>query len=461
MSRATAPLVLLTLACAPSTPEPSLVIRDVTVIPMTGVDSLPAHTVVIRGDRIVVVGPARDTEAPPGALVIEGAGRYLIPGLIEMHGHTSKTRASALPLYVAHGVTTLRDAGSEHAEVLRWRAEIRRGERVGPRMLLAGPYLESLRNIERMRRDPPEARVEPFERARIPIGSPEDARRVIDSLARLELDFLKIRTVQDRETYLALGAAADRAGLRLTGHVVSPSGSDLLAAGQDLVDHGFPPTLDTLPAATRRAFWRELARRDVAVVPTLVTVTESGLRPTAYLHALARDTAGAGHPLRPYLSAFLALDWQEQADEASDERLAVYARFWPMWLRYAREMREEGVRLLAGSDVAVLNIFPGATLHEEIRLLADSVGLTPQEALAAATRRSAEWLGLADSVGSVAPGKVADLVLLRENPLADLRRTRAIDGVVLRGRLYDRRGLDSLLTAVREMPDLRANDWLR
>ena len=112
-----------------------------------------------------------------------------------MHAHTSKTRASALGLYVVNGVTTIRDQGSEHAEVLRWRREIRAGTRVGPRMLIAGPYLESRNNIERMRRDPPESRVEPFERARIPIGSPDDARRVIDSLARLE-------RYQEAEPYL-------------------------------------------------------------------------------------------------------------------------------------------------------------------------------------------------------------------------------------------------------------------
>lgn len=183
---------------------------------------------------------------PAGATVVDGTGKYLIPGLIEMHGHTSKTRASALGLYVVHGVTTLRDQGSEHAEVLRWRREIRSGERVGPRMLIAGPYLESRSNIERMRRDPPEARVEPFERARIPVGSPEEARRIIDSLAGLELDHFKIRTVQDRETYLALNEAANRHGIPLVGHVVVRPPTLLIEAGQDGVDHGFYTLLDSL-----------------------------------------------------------------------------------------------------------------------------------------------------------------------------------------------------------------------
>lgn len=108
----------------------------------------------------------------------------------------------------------------------------------------------------------------------------------------------------------------------------------------------------------------------------------------------------------PYLSAFTILDWREQLEKFTDEGLAFLERAWPIWLEHTREMREAGVRLMPGSDVAVLNIFPGASLHEELRLFVDSVGMTPEEALASATRRSAEWLGLAESVGTIEVGKV-------------------------------------------------------
>ena len=203
----TAVLLLGSLGCAvgrgheqapTAIEQPAVVIRDVTIIPMTGGSSASGQSVVVRDGRIAEIGPSACVRIPTRAAVVDGRGKYVIPGLFEMHAHASKTRASALGIYVVYGVTTVRDQGSEHAEVLRWRREIRAGQRVGPRMLIAGPYLESLRNVERMRRDPPEARVEPFERARIAIGSPADARRVIDSLATLELDHFKIRTVQDR-----------------------------------------------------------------------------------------------------------------------------------------------------------------------------------------------------------------------------------------------------------------------
>jgi imidazolonepropionase-like amidohydrolase len=457
-------LVLALLACTPTAraTQDALAIRHVTVIPMTSnTGPLARHTVIVSDGRITALGPDGRVAVPSGATEVDGTGKYLIPGLFEMHGHTSKTRASALGLYVLHGVTTLRDQGSEHAEVLRWRREVRAGERVGPRMLIAGPYLESLRNIERMRRDPPEARVEPFERARIPVGSPADARRVIDSLAVLELDHFKVRTVQDPETFLALNAAAAAHGKRLVGHVVTPSHTFFLESGQDGVDHTFPISLDSLPLAERTAFWRELAARDIGVVPTLVTITESVFRPLEYYKLLINDTTGATHPLRPYLSAFLVLDWREQAAEVTPQRRAAIERAWPIMLKHVREMREAGVRLLAGSDVAVLNVFPGASLHDELRLFVDSLGMSPQEALASATRRPAEWLGLADSVGTIETGKVADLVLLEANPLDDITNTRRIAAVVLRGRLFQRRELDALRAAVAAMPERRINDWVR
>ena len=155
------------------------------------------------------------------------------------------------------------------------------------------------------------------------------------------------------------------------------------------------------------------------------------------------------------------LDWREQVEEATPQRRTVIERFWPVWLRQVREMREAGVRIMAGSDVAVLNVFPGASLHEELRLFVDSVGMTPIEALASATRKPAEWLGLADSVGTIARGKVADLVLLDANPLADINNTTRVAAVVLRGKLFQRGDLDTLRAAVAVMPDRRVNDWVR
>ncbi len=439
-----------------------LVIRNVRVFPATGAPVMESATVVVRGERIHTVGPAADVDIPPGARVIEGRGRVLVPGLIEMHAHLSKTRASALGVLVVNGVTTVRDMGGEHAELLRWRGEIRSGGRIGPRLLIAGPYLESQSNIERMRRDPPEERVEPFERARIAVASPERATAIVDSLAGLELDFLKIRTVQDSATYRALNAAADRNGLRLVGHLptgITPDAA--LQAGQDGIEHFIYPTLDARSREERMELWRGFAAAGVAMVPTLVVLEQSIMPPVERLRAVIEDSLGEIEPRRRYLSRFLVLDWREQLLEASDARRVAVRAVLPNIVRNLREMEETGVLILPGSDLAVLNIFPGSSLIDEMKLFVRDLGITPARVIERATRDAARFLGIADSVGTIEVGKVADLLLVDGDPLQDIDALRRPAGVTLRGRHFDRAELDALLARVLDTPDLRTNDWRR
>jgi imidazolonepropionase-like amidohydrolase len=439
-----------------------LAIRNVTVVPGTGAKMIENATVVIRDDRIAATGPAAQTRVPSGARVIEGTGKFLLPGFIEMHGHLSKTRASALGLFVANGVTTLRDMGGDHEELLRWRRDVRAGRRLGPRILMAGPYLEAARNVERMRKDPPEERVEPFERTRIPVGSPEEARRIVAELAGRELDFLKIRTVQNRETYLALNQAADAHGLPLVGHVSGIPPEVVLASGQDGVEHGFYPSLDGKTREERLAIWRRFAERGIPIVPTLVTLFEATFPSTEQLRAVVEDENGQLDPRRQYISRYMVLDWREQVLEASDERRQTLRKLWEeVARRDLREMHEAGMELLVGSDAAVLNIYPGYSLHDEMLLFVRELGMTPAEVIERATSRSARALRIADSVGTVERGKVADLVLLEANPLEDIRNTRRIAAVILRGTLYDSQGIKRILATVRAAPDRRVDDWGR
>lgn len=450
----------LAACAAPS--EDVLAIRHVTVIPMTGEPPMADATVLIRGERVDAVGPTADVDVPRGAREIDGAGRYLIPGLIEMHAHLSKARASALGLFIVNGVTTVRDVGGDHEELVAWRREVRAGERLGPRILIAGPYLEAANNIDRMRRDPPEARVEPFERTRIGVASPADARRIVDSLATLELDFLKIRTVQDHETYRALNEAAHAHGLKLVGHIAGLPPELVLEAGQDGVEHAFYPTLDGLSRDERMTIWRQLAERGVAIVPTLVAYTNSTLEEPDRLRAIVEDSIGEIEPRSGYLSRFLLLDWREQVLEMPDENTrSLWTQVFDSIVRNLHEMHEAGVDLLVGSDVAVLNVYPGSSLHEEMAHFVDHLGMTPADVLERTTRMSAAFLGIADSVGTVASGQVADLVLLDANPLEDIRNLGRIASVILRGTVYDSNGLEQVLAAVDTAHDQTVNDWLR
>jgi imidazolonepropionase-like amidohydrolase len=441
--------------------EEVLAIRHVTVIGGANGRSLERAAVVIRGDRITSVGPDRTIQIPANARILDGRGKFLVPGFIDMHAHLSKTRASSLGLFVVHGITTVRDMGGDHEELLRWRREIRSGDRVGPSMLIAGPYLESAGNVARMRSTPPEELAEPVERTRVSVDSPEEARRIVGLLATRQVDHIKIRTVQDRETYMAIGEAARSHKLPLVGHAFGISPEDILASGQQSIEHVLFPTLDEMSDDARLALFRRFAARGIGIVPTLVTFTKSIFPPDDALQAIVQDTEGRVDARRRFLSRFLVMDWREQAQEQTAERRAQMRPVYLSSLRNLREMRRAGVRIMAGSDVAVLNIFPGSSLHEELELMVNELAMTPAEAIDSTTIRSAEFVGLGQSVGSVSEGRIADLVLLEANPLVDIRNTRAINAVVLRGRVFDRADLDGLLKGVAASEDVRVNDWPR
>jgi predicted amidohydrolase YtcJ len=179
------------------------------------------------------------------------------------------------------------------------------------------------------------------------------------------------------------------------------------------------------------------------------------------LRAIVDDEGGQVEPRRKYLSRFMILDWKEQLLETSVERQQALQALWGPLVATVREMHEAGMEILAGSDVAVLNIYPGSSLHDEMQLFVTALGMTPAEALERATRRSARFLGIGDSVGTVERGKIADLVLLEADPLADVSNTRRIAAVVLRGTLYDASGISTLLAGVAAAPDRKIDDWGR
>ena len=461
--RARCAALTLALACAtwttqrqPSAP-PSLVIRNIGVVRAERPEVSLAD-VAVRDGRIVYVGPTAGLPALPDAQAIDGTGRFLVPGLIDMHTHVSKTRGSSLGLLVAHGVTTVRDMGGDHAELLRWRQEIVAGQRLGPRLVIAGPYLESAKNAARQHGTPPQEMIEPVERTRIGVGTPADADRIIAQIAARGVDHLKIRTVEDRTTYLAIGAAARRHGLALTGHFQPLPFDDFFASGQRSIEHAFVPSLQERPAAERSAFIGRVARERIALVPTLVVLENLGGPDDASLKAGVEAVEKSGRRL---LSAYLRAEWREQLAEQGADRRKVYGELHQSARRDFAEMRAAGVRILAGTDIGVLNIVPGRSLHDELALLVRDIGMTPHEALLAATVHAAAVMGLDRELGSIATGRQADMILLDANPLDDIGHISRISGVVLRGRYFDRTGLDKVLDDVAASPDVAANDWPR
>ncbi|HEX9166465.1 MAG TPA: amidohydrolase family protein [Gemmatimonadales bacterium] len=444
--------VLAVLAPAAEAQQP-VAFTDVRVVDVAAGQVRPATTVVVTGNRVTAVGAGQ--AVPAGARRIDGQGKYLIPGLWDMHVHLSMAGREALPVLLANGVTAVRDMGGSGPTVMAWRDSVAAGSLVGPRIKAPGRIVESARWLNAVI-----GRVEPLNqpalltelRNRFAIDSAPDGPRIVDSLRRLGADFIKIRNFPSPAAYFPFARAAREAGLPVAGHgppaeflgIVSDSGFASFEHSLIAIRNArLAPALSTMPDSAQRALIQRLARNGTAWNPTLVSGRVRFI-PDSAKRRMIDDSTGASDPRLRFVSPTLRQEWRaglalEGASQPDDwGAVEQEAR------RSVRRFADLGVTLLAGTDLGVITLVPGFALHDELEMLADA-GLTPREVLAAATINPARVMGLSDSMGTIAPGQAADLLLLDTNPLEDIRATRAIRGVMANGRWYDRAALDRLL----------------
>ena len=423
---------------------PRLVVLDVTVISPRQNRVVPHRNVVIEDDRIAAVVPA-SSRVPENARVVRAEGRFLIPGLWDAHVHLTKAGMLSLPLFVANGVTGVRDMGSDLIDIAAWRSEIGGGELIGPRIKTSGHILESRANVERMKR---EATIEPVDRIRVGVANAAEGRWAVNHLADAGVDHIKMRTSPDAETFQAVAEEAKRRHLPLAVHPIG-SPEDLLRAGVRSVEHflAYPP-LDALHDRERRALFRKVAAAGMYMSNTMVNI--DGLISTPYERGqrIVNDTGGALDPRRKYVCGYLIDDWREQIEEGKGASYDELRKQLPNLYRDFRQMREEKVPFLAGTDVGVVFMYPGFSLHDELEQLVRHVGFTPMEALAVATAGVPSFYGDAASAGAIEAGQPADLVLLDANPASDIRNSKRIRAVSVGGRWLDRAELDRLLADV-------------
>jgi imidazolonepropionase-like amidohydrolase len=459
--RATALLHALSLAlagCAASAGEPrcGLAITDVTLIDVDAGRPLPGRTVVVCGRHIERV--AADTAGiDRDARRIDGRGLYLLPGLWDAHTHalTEDFAEWFAPLALANGVTSVRDMGFFPDSGIAARRAVTQGAIAGPRLLLS------------MRLDGPSNRAPWVTRA----ATHAEGVAAVREARRLGMDFVKVYSNLPRDAFLGALEEARRIGMPVDGHVPYAVGMrEAIAAGQRTIEHEddlmrectvggdslraalAAPRTDRRPDAELlavRALGRAMRERPdarrcaeairalsdarVAVTPTLVVYQP-------YAHA---RTPAIMHPERDrYVPAALARAWRERVSRVTDADTTVAAAFFS----YPRTltMQRAGVPLLAGTDTPLPWLVPGFSLHDELEQLVRA-GLTAPEALRAATVTPAAVLGLSDSLGAIAPGQLADLLLVARNPLEDVAHLREIRAVVADGRLYDRAALDAML----------------
>ena len=450
-------------------PQPiSVAFTHVTVIDATGAPARPDMTVVIAGDRITELDPAKNVRVPKDARVVDATGKFLIPGLWDMHVHWNDLK-DYLPLFIAKGITGVRLMSGQPFHH-QWRKEIENGTLLGPRMIIASTIVDGPK---------------PWWRNSIAVSNEAEARQAVTKVRQDGADFVKVYWLLPRDAYFAIADEAKKQGISFAGHVpFSVSAAEAADAGQKSIEHlegvdaacstrkeellkaegdawleahsdprgPHPPTIARMHQLMRMAL-ETFSPEKAAALFARVKRNHTWLCPTLRLYqGLINDpNTFRNDPRLKYLPPDLRTRWFGSPDAASNERTAEDIEMGKMVFKRKLEivgmMRREGIEFLAGTDTPVPGGFPGFTLHDELAVLVQA-GFTPMEALQAATLNPARFLGKEKELGTIEKGKIADLVLLDANPLQDISKTQKIEAVVLAGRLIPRSELAEMLAKV-------------
>jgi len=456
-------LVLFSLLPAQSSSSKAnaLVFTHVTVIDATGAPAKLDMTVVITGDRITAIG--KDAPPPKDAQIVDCSGKFLIPGLWDMHIHWYDK--NSLTLFTANGVTGVREMFGMPM-LLQLRKEVAEGKLVGPRMVVASPIVDGPK---------------PVWPGSIAVANEVEGRKAVEKIKADGYDFVKVYSLLPRDAYSGIVDEARKEGIPFAGHVpLSVSAAEASDAGHKSIEHltGVLLSCSSKEEELRAQFAEEIAKNGM-------TGALSGLARRQGRHlvdSFSNEKAAAlfarfkknGTWQCPTLTVLRSLAFLDDKDFTNDPRLkymprqirnswdpandfrmrtmtpedfANAKRAFQKYLEVVGGLRRAGVDIIAGTDTLNPYCFPGFSLHDEMTLLVGA-GLSPLEALQAATRNAARFLGKLDSLGTIETGKIADLVLLDANPLDDIGNTKKINAVVMNGRLLDRKALDQMLNQV-------------
>jgi len=437
--------------------QTALVFTHVTVIDATGAPAKPDMTVVVRGDRIEALGKTGKLDVPENAQVVDATGKFLIPGLWDMHIHPLNKK-DYLALFIANGVTGMRVMWGEPL-YHKWREEISAGELIGPRMVISSDFVEG-----------PNAR----RGGVIAVSSEDEGRQVVREVKKQGADLIKVGINIPRDAYFAIADEAKKQGIPFAGHVpFFVSLAEASDAGQQSIEHCPFVLLACSSEGEEELRKKAKETRDTrpwslphvrARMKILADITYSEKKAAELFARFVRNSTWVCPTLMPYNG----LLFRDEQDLANDPRL----KYIPLSTRYRMKndvivaaatgegradlkklcenklaivgaMRDAGVGLLAGTDTYM----PGLDLQDELALFVQA-GLSPMQALQTATYNPAKCLGKLGSMGTVERGKVADLVLLDADPLQDIRNTQRIAAVVVGGKIFQRAALQKMLAQV-------------
>jgi imidazolonepropionase-like amidohydrolase len=438
----------------------TLIITNVNIVDTRGGEILRHKVVVIKNGRIDAIASVGMIALSQHLQVVNASGKYLIPGLWDMHVHSAGGSGVPwddkviLPLYIANGITGIRDMGGDLAILKRRRDSIEAGALLGPHMIIAGPFLDGGKAQDYM----------------IPVNTPAEARAAVDKVRSEGVDFVKILSRVPREAYFAIADEAKKQKIPFAGHVPeSIDAGEASAAGQRSIEHvadvmmacsresnqlrkqrmearqrrdgeayhaAGMRALETYDPRKAQALFAEFRKNGTWQVPTLVWWrTQANL-----------DSASATDPRLQYVPSALRKEWDpaKMREHMRAELVSDLKKATARYIELTRSLHEAKVPMLAGTDSADPYDFPGFSLHEEMELLVQA-GFAPFEALRAATYNPAVFAHALDRYGVVEEERVADLVLLEANPLDNIHNTSRIAGVVRAGKFYRREDLDRML----------------
>jgi len=386
----------------------------------------PDMAVVVEGNRIATVRPFRAADSTPksGRRVIDAHGQYLIPGMWDMHTHVYFDSTAAegtdliLPLFLANGVTGIRIMDGLPAHH-RWRKQMEEGSLLAPRMVIASRIIGGEM-------------------------SAAEARQLVRKAKQEGADFVKVHDGVPRDAYFALVDEARKSALAVEGHVPeSITAAEASVAGQKSIEHLTGVAKAAPDDQQAQALFARFRINGTWQCPTLVM---------RHSYTVLDDPGLASDPRLKYVEPSRRKSWLDMQSETKSfppDELPGRRETVRNEMRLVGEMQRAGVEILAGTDAvsSAAYVLPGFSLHEEMAMLVQA-GLTPMEALQAATRNPAGFLNALDNRGTVDEGKLADLVLLDADPLQDIANTRRINAIVINGHLIDRKALDQMLVSV-------------
>src|ERR687891_443524 len=398
-----------------------VILEGVTVIDGTGDLPKPNTTIVINGSRIAYLSSDTannyDLNFSAAKNVINLTGKYIIPGLFDMHAHVANVRKNSynqneseymLRMLLTHGGTTIRNPGGPTEQSVALRENVSERKIIGPQIFTAGQLLNT-----------PQIPV-PFVEKQV--QTEQDVRQEVRNQVATGVDYVKLYVGLSPELVKAAIEEAHSNGLKVIGHLYLTSWTDAANLGIDALTHGIPVSPFLLSKESKQKF-SESGDHPFNHFLWLDLVDLNGPEIGEMIDALVSNNI----PVDPTLGIYEAMIKEEPYNQY----------LWPKVLQLTKMLYENGVTILSGSDIPNFDLVPGASLHHELEIMVDA-GIPPLEVIKIATRNGAKALGIQEDVGTIEPGKQADIIVLSDNPVAEISNTKKIEAVINNGQLIER-----------------------